>query len=82
MFSPFGRIIECRLLTEPLTGKSRNIAFVQYDSRNEATEGVYACVLRVCVACVCVGLWCSFHQCLPPSIHLGPTPTTTPQPCR
>lgn len=39
MFCPFGRIIECRLLTDPSTGKSRNIAFVQYDSKQEATAG-------------------------------------------
>uniref|UniRef100_A0A8D1B992 ELAV-like protein n=1 Tax=Sus scrofa TaxID=9823 RepID=A0A8D1B992_PIG len=40
MFSPFGRIINSRVLVDQTTGLSRGVAFIRFDKRSEAEEAI------------------------------------------
>ena len=40
LFTQFGRIIECRVLMDASTGLSRCKAFVQFDTRTEASAAL------------------------------------------
>ncbi|KAL1773979.1 ELAV 1 [Sigmodon hispidus] len=40
MFSPFGQIINSRVLVDQTTGLSRGVAFIQFDKRSAAEEAI------------------------------------------
>jgi len=40
LFSQFGKIVECRLLFDSQTGKSRSTAFIQFDTKQEALNAL------------------------------------------
>eukprot|EP00727_Mastigamoeba_balamuthi_P012311 m51a1_g7702 putative elav-like protein 2-like isoform x5 (564) ;mRNA; r:77387-80089 len=42
IFSRYGRIIDSKILVDPVTGQSRGVAFVRYDKRPEAEEAIRA----------------------------------------
>jgi len=42
MFSPFGKIIESKVLVDPRTGKSRGVAFIHYERKEDAQSAITA----------------------------------------
>jgi ELAV like protein 2/3/4 len=42
LFSPFGAIIDSKILVDPKTGESRGVGFVRYDTRTQAQAAINA----------------------------------------
>lgn len=42
MFSPYGKILESKVLVDPRTGRSRGVAFVHYEKKEEAQSAITA----------------------------------------
>jgi len=42
MFSPYGKIIESKVLVDPRTGKSRGVAFIHYERKEDAQTAITA----------------------------------------